>query len=96
MPRTLPCTGNLDGSKTHEWVLEGVVGSYEHVTRTEELIKSGYLSKCRIKILLCKHAPRYVDSYHDEMAYLVEHKGRNYLIKNGVKDIEGNCLVLVN
>ena len=89
-------TGTLDGSKTHKWVLEGLFGSYEQVTKTEELIKSGYLSKFRIKILLCKHAPQYFDSYHDEMEYLVEHKGRNNLIKNLVKDIEGNTLVLFN
>jgi superfamily II DNA or RNA helicase len=76
--------------------LEGLFGSYEQVTKTEELIKSGYLSKFRIKILLCKHAPQYFDSYHDEMEYLVEHKGRNNLIKNLVKDIEGNTLVLFN
>ena len=89
-------TGTLDGSKTHKWVLEGLFGSYEQVTKTEELIKSGYLSKFRIKILLCKHAPQYFDSYHDEMEYLVEHKGRNNLIKNLVKDIDGNTLVLFN
>ena len=89
-------TGTLDGSKTHKWVLEGLFGSYEQVTKTEELIKSGYLSKFRIKILLCKHAPQYFDSYHDEMEYLVGHKGRNNLIKNLVKDIDGNTLVLFN
>ena len=89
-------TGTLDGSKTHKWVLEGLFGSYEQVTKTEELIKSGYLSKFRIKVLLCKHAPQYFDTYHDEMEYLVEHKGRNNLIKNLVKDIEGNTLVLFN
>ena len=89
-------TGTLDGSKTHKWVLEGLFGSYEQVTKTEELIKSGYLSKFRIKILLCKHAPQYFDTYHDEMEYLVEHKGRNNLIKNLVNDLEGNTLVLFN
>ena len=89
-------TGTLDGSKTHKWVLEGLFGSYEQVTKTEELIKSGYLSKFRIKVLLCKHAPQYFDSYHDEMEYLVEQKGRNNLIKNLVKDIDGSTLVLYN
>ena len=89
-------TGTLDGSKTHKWVLEGLFGSYEQVTKTEELIKSGYLSKFRIKVLLCNHAPQYFESYHDEMEYLVQHVGRNNLIKNLVKDINGNTLVLFN
>ena len=89
-------TGTLDGSKTHKWVLEGLFGDCERVTKTDDLIKSGFLSKFRIKVLLCKHAPQHFETYHDEMEYLVEHKGRNNLIKNLVKDIEGNTLVLFN
>ena len=89
-------TGTLDGSKTHKWVLEGLFGDCERVTKTDDLIKEGYLSKFRIKVLLCKHAPQHFDTYHDEMEYLVQHKGRNNLIKNLVKDIDGNTLVLFN
>jgi superfamily II DNA or RNA helicase len=47
-------------------------------------------------VLLCKHASQHFDTYHDEIDYLVEHKGRNNLIKNLVKDIDGNTLVLFN
>ena len=89
-------TGTLDGSKTHKWVLEGLFGSCDQVTKTDDLIKSGYLSKFRIKILLCKHSPQHFETYHDEIDYLVEHRGRNNLIKNLVKDLEGNTLVLFN
>ena len=89
-------TGTLDGSKTHKWVLEGLFGKCEQVTKTDDLIKEGYLSNFRIKILLCKHAPQYFESYQDEIDYLVEHKGRNNLIKNLVKDLDGNTLVLFN
>ena len=89
-------TGTLDGSKTHKWVLEGLFGSCDQVTKTDDLIKSGYLSKFRIKILLCKHSPQHFETYHDEIDYLVENKGRNNLIKNLVRDLEGNTLVLFN
>ena len=89
-------TGTLDGSKTHKWVLEGLFGDCERVTKTDDLIKSGYLSNFRIKVLLCDHAPQYFESYHDEMEYLVEHRGRNNLIKNLVDDLKGNTLVLFN
>jgi len=89
-------TGTLDGSKTHKWVLEGLFGSCDQVTKTDDLIKSGYLSKFRIKILLCQHAPQHFETYHDEIDYLVDHTGRNNLIKNLVKDLEGNTLVLFN
>jgi len=89
-------TGTLDGSKTHKWVLEGLFGSCDQVTKTDDLIKSGYLSKFRIKVLLCKHPAQHFETYHDEIDYLVEHKGRNNLIKNLVRDLEGNTLVLFN
>jgi len=89
-------TGTLDGSKTHKWVLEGLFGSCEKVTKTDDLIKKGYLSNLRIKILMCKHEYQYFEDYHAEMEYLVTCKKRNNLIKNLVKDIDGNTLVLFN
>ena len=89
-------TGTLDGSKTHKWVLEGLFGACDQVTKTDDLIKSGYLSKFRIKVLLCKHPPQHFETYHDEIDYLVEHRGRNNLIKNLVRDLDGNTLVLFN
>ena len=89
-------TGTLNGTKTHKWVLEGLFGSCDQVTKTDDLIKRGYLSKFRIKILLCKHPPQYFETYHDEMEYLIGHRGRNNLIKNLVKDLRGNTLVLFN
>ena len=89
-------TGTLDGSKTHKWVLEGLFGACEKVTRTDDLIKQGHLSKFRIKVLVCKHEYKYFEDYHAEMEYIVEHEKRNNLIKNLVNDIEGNTLVLFN
>jgi len=89
-------TGTLDGSKTHKWVLEGLFGSCDRVTKTDDLIKSGYLSNFRIKILLCDHEPQMFETFHDEIDYLVNHTSRNNLIKNLVKDLEGNTLVLFN
>ena len=89
-------TGTLDGSKTHKWVLEGLFGSCDRVTKTDDLIKSGYLSNFRIKILLCNHEPQMFESFHDEIDYLVNHTARNNLIKNLVKDLDGNTLVLFN
>jgi superfamily II DNA or RNA helicase len=89
-------TGTLDGSKTHKWVLEGLFGACEKVTKTDDLIKQGYLSNFRIKILLCKHDYQEFEDYHSEMEYLVTNNKRNNLIKNLVKDLDGNTLVLFN
>jgi len=89
-------TGTLDGSKTHKWVLEGLFGPCQKVTRTDDLIKKGYLSKIRIKVLVCKHDYKYFPDYHSEMEYIIEHDKRNNLIKNLVNDIDGNSLILFN
>ena len=89
-------TGTLDGTKTHKWVLEGLFGHCEKVTKTDDLIKKGHLSNLRIKILLCKHEYQYFEDYHQEMDYLVINKKRNNLIKNLVNDLDGNTLVLFN
>lgn len=89
-------TGTLDGTKTHKWVLEGLFGHCEKVTKTDDLIKKGHLSNLRIKILLCRHEYQFFEDYHQEMDYLVTNKKRNNLIKNLVSDIEGNTLVLFN
>jgi superfamily II DNA or RNA helicase len=89
-------TGTLDGTKTHKWVLEGLFGTCEKVTRTDDLIKKGHLSNLRIKILLCKHEYQYFEDYHQEMEYIVTNKKRNNLIKNLVTDLDGNTLVLFN
>ncbi len=89
-------TGTLDGTKTHKWVLEGLFGACEKVTKTDDLIKKGHLSNLRIKILVCKHEYQYFEDYHSEMEYIVQNKKRNNLIKNLVKDLEGNTLVLFN
>jgi superfamily II DNA or RNA helicase len=89
-------TGTLDGSKTHKWVLEGLFGACEKVTKTDDLIKKGYLSNFRIKILVCKHEYQYFPDFHSEMEYIVTHEKRNNLIKNLVKDLDGNTLVLFN
>ena len=89
-------TGTLDGTKTHKWVLEGLFGACEKVTKTDDLIKKGHLSNLRIKILVCSHEYQYFEDYHQEMEYIVTNKKRNNLIKNLVTDIDGNTLVLFN
>jgi superfamily II DNA or RNA helicase len=89
-------TGTLDGTKTHKWVLEGLFGPCDQVTKTDHLIQKGHLANFRIKILVCKHEYQPFTSYQEEIDYLVQHPKRNNLIKNLVKDLSGNTLVLFN
>ena len=89
-------TGTLDGSQTHKLVLEGLFGPTYKLTKTDDLIKKGYLSKLNIKVLLLKHEPNKFETYEDEVQYLIGHERRNKFIKNLVKDLKGNTLVLFN
>lgn len=89
-------TGTLDGSKTHKWILEGLFGYCEKVTKTDDLIQKGYLSNLRIKILLCRHEFKHFSTYQDEIDYIVQHEKRNQLITKLVTDLTGNTLVLFN
>jgi superfamily II DNA or RNA helicase len=89
-------TGTLDGSATHKWVLEGLFGECKHVTKTEKLIKEGHLSDFRIKVLLLKHEKKEFFDYQNEIDEIIDNTKRNRLIKNLVRDLEGNTLVLFN
>ena len=89
-------TGTLDGANVNQLVLEGVFGKCSKVTKTNELMKQGYLSKLKVKIVLIKHKEKLFEGYQDEMDYLVEHEPRNKFIKNLAKDLKGNTLILFN
>ena len=92
-------TGTLDGTQTHELVLQGLFGKIYNVTTTKKLQDNDTLSKLNINVLLLT----YPDSvrkefgrreYHDELDFIVQHEGRNKLIKNLALDLKGNTLVL--
>lgn len=87
-------TGTLDGTKTNKMVLEGLFGPVKSVTKTDNLMRKGYLSHLKIKILLLKHEYKKFDSYQQEIDYIISHDKRNNLIKNLVKEINGNTLIL--
>ena len=89
-------TGTLDGANVNQLVLEGVFGKCSKVTKTAQLMKQGYLSKLKVKIILIKHSDKIFEGYQDEMDYLVEHEPRNKFIKNLAKDLKGNTLILFN
>ena len=89
-------TGTLDGANVNQLVLEGVFGKCSKVTKTNELMKQGYLSKLKVKIVLIKHKEKLFEGYQDEMDYLVEHEPRNKFIKNLAKDLKGNPVIQFN
>lgn len=89
-------TGTLDGTKTHRLVLEGLFGLSNKVTNTSDLMKKGQLTDLKIKILVLRHEHMRFANYQDEMQYIVTNYKRNVFIKNLVRDLKGNTLVLFN
>ncbi len=87
-------TGTLDGTQTHKWVLEGLFGPTYKVTRTDDLMKEGHLSKLDIQCLVLKHPPQKFETYQDEIEYLISHEQRNKFITNLTLDLKGNTLIL--
>ena len=89
-------TGTLDGANVNQLVLEGLFGRCSKVTKTNELIKQGYLAKLMVRIILLKHEEKLFEGYQDEIDYLIDHEGRNKFIRNLAIDLKGNTLILFN
>jgi superfamily II DNA or RNA helicase len=92
-------TGTLDGTKTHQLVLEGLFGTVKKVTTTKELIDTNQLASFQIKCLILKY-PDYVCQensgmeYKDEIQFLISNEARNRFIKNLAVSLGKNTLVL--
>ena len=92
-------TGTLDDSKVNKLVLEGLFGPTFKVISTEELIKRKQLANFKIKCVVLKYPENVCKavkglSYQDEMAFLVQHEGRNSFISDLAINLKGNTLVL--
>ena len=88
-------TGTLDGTQTHQLVLEGLFGSVEKVVTTKELMDKKTLANLKINCILLKHPPiREKMSYAEELQYLVANEKRNRFISDLLLYLDGNTLCL--
>ena len=92
-------TGTLDGTQTHQLVLEGLFGPVHRVTSTKKLIDQGALSDLQVEVLLLKYQDEICrevvkKDYQAEMDFIVSYEPRNNFIANLALDLEGNTLVL--
>ena len=92
-------TGTLDGTETHQLVLEGLFGKVKSLVKTKELMDTNQLAKLQIKILLLKYNKQTCKErsglkYSDEMSFIVGHQKRNEFIQNLALSLEGNSLIL--
>ena len=92
-------TGTLDGSQTHELVLQGLFGKVYRVTTTKQLQDNDTLAKLEIKRLVLEYDNQVrkdfgKQTYQDEIDFIVSHEKRNKFIKNLALDLKGNTLIL--
>mgnify|MGYP003124478651 FL=1 len=94
-------TGTLDGTQTHQLVLEGLFGPVYKVTTSKELMDRGALSQLDISVLVLKYhndlcKAHIKNSYAQELDFIVGYDARNQFISNLARDQKGNTLVLFN
>ena len=92
-------TGTLDGTQTHQLVLEGLFGPVHKVTTTKKLIEENSLAQLDIFVLLLKYGEEYRKlvskmKYQDEIDFIVKYGPRNNFISNLAMDQDGNTLIL--
>jgi len=92
-------TGTLDGTKTHQMVLEGLFGPVHRVISTHELIKQKFAAEFAINGLVLEY-PDHIKkalkgaSYQEEIEFLVLNETRNKYIANLAVAMTKNTLVL--
>jgi len=97
-PYRFGLTGSLDGSFTHELVLQGLFGKTKRVAKTKTLIDRGQLAGLNIRLIHLQYGEltKALSSatYQDEVDFIVTHPKRNQFITDLVGKLKGNTLVL--
>ena len=94
-------TGTLDGTQTHELVLQGLFGKIYRVTTTRKLQDNDTLAQLDIKRLILDYKEEVrrdfgKKTYQEEIEWIVGNDKRNKFISNLALDLDGNTLVLYN
>ena len=92
-------TGTLDGTETHQLVLEGLFGRTKSVITTKELIDKKFLANFEIKAIVLRYPSEICKEYRkakyqDEIDFLVSSEKRNNFIRNLAVSLNGNTLLL--
>lgn len=92
-------TGTLDGTQTHQLVLEGLFGKLKKVTTTKKLQDEDTLAALDINMIVLDYPEelRKLNNkvkYQDEIDFIVKHQPRNKFIRNLALTQTGNTLVL--
>ncbi len=94
-------TGTLDGTQTHELVLQGLFGKIYKVTTTKKLQDNDTLAQLNINRIILDYSNELKEefgkkTYQEEIEFIVSQTKRNNFISNLALDQNGNTLVLFN
>ena len=94
-------TGTLDGTQTHELVLQGLFGKIYKVTTTKKLQDNDTLAQLNINRIVLDYSNELKKefgkrTYQEEIEFIVSQDKRNKFITNLALDQKGNTLVLFN
>jgi len=94
-------TGTLDGTQTHELVLQGLFGKIFNVTTTKALQDNDTLAQLDIKRIILDYGEEErrnfgTKTYQEEIEWIVGNEKRNKFVTNLACDQKGNTLVLFN
>lgn len=94
-------TGTLDGTETHQLVLEGLFGAVYRATTTKELMEQEHISTLDIECIVLQYADEIKKEvikckYAEELDFLVSYKKRNEFITDLSLNLKGNTLILYN
>ena len=100
-PYRFGTTGTLDDSQTHKLVIEGLFGRVFKVTTTKQLMEENLLSDLKIDSITLSYPNEQVQEikrakYIEEIKWLIGNESRNQFLKNLVKNVKGNTLLLFN
>lgn len=100
-PYRFGLTGTLDGTQTHELVLQGLFGKIFKVTTTKALQDDNTLAPLDIKRVVLDYGQKErrefdAKTYQEEIEWIVGNERRNKFISNLAVDQKGNTLVLFN
>ena len=98
-PYRIGTTGTLDGSHTHNLVIEGLCGRVHKEVTTKDLIDQDILSPLNIDCVLLTHADQNKKlakkmTYQEELDWIVGNEDRNKFITKLTGSLKGNTLVL--
>lgn len=93
-------SGTLDGSLTHQMVLEGLFGPIFKTISTADLIALGFSSELEIKAIVLTHSAEVRQTvsammldYDKETEFLMQSKKRNEFIARWILGLKGNTLL---